>query len=124
MEKNGSSLQFNKLRNAMDRYYEGEDFYEEKDDDDEGDDEKEDGVFIDQDQLMDAMGMDLAKVELNHDLLDKAIKIASANWFWKFRSTSYKIKQIDSVYQHLQEITQLEEDDFDENSYIDDEREE
>lgn len=107
----------------MERYY-NEDpddrddapLFGDDDDDDEGDEEGEAVAFIDQQSILDVMHMDLAQTELNQHLLSKAIEIAEKQWFWSFRSSDYKMKEIESIYRRLIKLTEQAEDDSEEDS--------
>ena len=84
-------------------------------DDEFGEVEFEDGdeavAFIDQRDLLEVMHIDLAQSELNHILLSKAIDIAEKHIFWRFRSSTYKMDQIELIYKKLLVITEeLEEE--------------
>ncbi len=98
----------------MDRFY-NEDpenekpFFSNHDNDDDNDDD--DDLFIEEDtiafiqgDMVDVMQVGIAQDELRHELLDKATKIASSQWFWSFRSTAYKMNQISMAYHSLLEI--------------------
>lgn len=101
----------------MDRFY-NEDSENEKpffgshDDDDDDDDEddlydmEEDTIaFIQSQDLVDVMQVGIAQDGLKHSLLDKAIKIAEAHWFWRFKSSVSKMKEIAIIYESLVMIT-------------------
>ena len=62
-------------------------------------------AFVDQDGLLGVMQMDLAQSELNQDLISKAISIASNSWFWRFKNTSSKMKEIGEIYKQLMDMT-------------------
>ena len=101
----------------MERYYnedtddkDKEPFFGDGDDDDDDEDgeeimEGEAMAFIDQQGLIDVMHMDLAQTELNQHLLSKAIEIAEKSWFWCFRSSDYKMKEIEAIYKRLVKLT-------------------
>jgi len=59
------------------------------------------------------MQMDIAQSELNQHLLEKAIKIARESLFWRFRATSWKMKEIEKIYRQLLKLTEDEEQEGD-----------
>lgn len=96
----------------MDRFFNDDEHNPEQfqfDDDEFGTDyeeiEEEAVAYIDKRDLLDVMHMDLAHSELNHTLLSKAIGIAEKSIFWCFRSASYKMDQIELIYNRLLLIT-------------------
>jgi hypothetical protein len=96
------------------RFYNNEDddeqFKFEDDTFDENEDEEEgDIAYVSSDNLVDMMHMDLAQTELNQHLLAKAIEIAKHSFFWRFRSTAAKMKEIKKIYKDLTEMTEEEE---------------
>ena len=108
----------------MERYYnedpddkDKEPFFGDGDDDDDEDGdgeaimEGEAMAFIDQQGLIDVMQMDLAQTELNQHLLSKAIEIAENSWFWCFRSSEYKMNEIEAIYKRLVKLTADESED-------------
>lgn len=80
------------------------------DDDDDFEDEEEGIAFIDQQGIIDVMQMDLAQVELNQQLLGKAMEIAKQNWLWYFKSANTRMKDIEMIYQSLLRITERDEE--------------
>lgn len=102
----------------MERFYDEEDKDKEPifgpdDDGDDGDDD-EDGeetiVTMDQGSIIEVMGLDLAQVELNQQLLDRAIEIAKQGWFWGLKSADTRMKEIDSIYKKLLKLIDSEEE--------------
>jgi uncharacterized protein with gpF-like domain len=100
---------------AMERFYENdpddekEPFFGDNDEDDDDDviDEESDAVaFIDQQGIIDVMNMDLAQTELNQHLLSQAIEIAKQSWFWGFKSTDSRMKEIETIYKRLLKLTE------------------
>lgn len=95
----------------MERYYSDDDdekdepFFDTDDDDDDGDGE-ETIAYIDNDDMITVMQMELARTELNQKLLDRAILLAEKAWFWQFRSNEYKTKQISRIYQNFLSLTE------------------
>lgn len=75
---------------------------DEEDDDDEDDEEMS---FINQQGMVDIMQMDLAKTELNQQLLARAVDIAKQSWFWSFRSSNSKMREITKIYKELLILT-------------------
>lgn len=61
-------------------------------------------AFIDEGDLAQAMRIELAEVELDQDLMDKAINIARQSWFWSFKSNEKKMRDIEFIYQNLKRI--------------------
>lgn len=81
--------------------------YDDDDDDDDDDDlEAETIAYIQSPDLMQYMQFGLNG---NH-LLDKAVEIASQNWFWKFKSAESKLSDIALIYHNLQIITEPPEE--------------
>ena len=91
----------------MERFFdnndESEQFFEE-------DDEQEHVAYVDQDGLLEVMQMDLTQTELNQALLAKAIAIAEKSFFWRFRSTASKMREIHEIYMTFYEMTKEEEE--------------
>lgn len=96
------------------RFYNNEDddeqFKFEDDTFDENEDEEGDIAYVSSDNLVDMMHMDLAQTELNQHLLAKAIDIAKHSFFWRFRSTTTKMKEIKKIYKDLAEMTEEEKE--------------
>jgi hypothetical protein len=80
-----------------------DDGYGDDNDDDDSDDEIS---IIDEQDIIEAMSLDLEKIKLNHSLLNKSIKIAKHSWFWRFKSPITKLKDIEFIYNKLMEITE------------------
>tara|TARA_Y100000034_G_C6853587_1_gene387545 strand:- start:390 stop:716 length:327 start_codon:yes stop_codon:yes gene_type:complete len=66
--------------------------------------EEEAVAYIDKQDLLEVMHMDLAQSELHNNLMSKAISIAEKSIFWRFRSSTYKIDQIELIYDKLLNI--------------------
>lgn len=100
----------------MDRFYnndpEPEFPFDDEDEDEEMDRENPTTLYIDEDSLIEAMHMDLAQSELNHHLIGKAIEIASNSFFWRFKSTKTRMKDIEEIYRTLLRITEEEEEEI------------
>lgn len=94
----------------MDRFYNNDPEPEFPFDDDEDEMDEPSTVYIDEDSLIEAMHMDLAQSELNHHLIGKAIEIASNSFFWRFKSTKTKLKDIEEIYRTLLRITEDSEE--------------
>jgi len=99
------------------RFYNNEDddeqfkFEDDTFDENEDDEDDEEAIaYVNSDNLVDMMHMDLAQTELNQHLLSKAIEIAKQNFFWRFRSTTSKMQEIKKIYQDLSEMTENEEE--------------
>jgi Uma2 family endonuclease len=90
----------------VERYFNNEDESEQFFEDD--DDNEEHVAYVDQDGLLEVMQMDLTQNELNQALLAQAISVAEKSFFWRFRSTSSKMKEIGEIYKKLMEMTQEE----------------
>lgn len=65
-------------------------------------------AYIDSDGLVEMMHMDLAQTELNQHLLSKAIDLAKQGFFWRFKSTATKLKEIKDIYRQLIRMTEDE----------------
>lgn len=76
------------------------------DDDDDGIMEGEVIGFIDQQGILDAMHMDLQEIELNQNLLGRAIEIAESHWLWRFKSHATKLAEIEEIYHQLIKMTE------------------
>ena len=63
-------------------------------------------AYVDSEDLISMMNMEIAQSELSHHLLSKAIEIAKQSFFWSFRSTTSKMKEIKKIYQELTEMTE------------------
>lgn len=85
-----------------------EDGFDDYDDEDEG--EEGNVAYIDSEGLVDLMHMDLAQTELNQDLLSKAIDLAKQSFFWRFRSTASRLKEIREIYRQLIKMTDEDEE--------------
>lgn len=86
----------------MERY-----FHNEPDDDNEHED-MEHFVQASKSDIMDVMQMELAEQELNEKLLTQAHKIASSEWRWIFRSTKYKMRKVQRIFERLKRIVSEE----------------
>lgn len=62
--------------------------------------------YIDRQNVVDVMQMELAQTELYQKLLDKAVEIAKSNWLWRFRSSEKKIDDIEKIYKKLFSMTE------------------
>lgn len=103
----------------MERFYDNdpekddeEPFFDSNDDDDD-DEELEEGeavAIIDQQGIIDVMGLDLAQTELNQQLLGKAIEIAKQSWFWYFKSAEARMDEIEAIYKRLVKLTEDSKD--------------
>ena len=98
----------------MDRFYNEDSenekpFFGSNDDDDDDDDnlyddmEEQTIAFIQHPDLVAQIG--LAQDNFKQQLLDKAIRIAEASWFWRFKSSTSKMKEIAIIYEVLAMIT-------------------
>ena len=79
--------------------------------DDDFENEYEDGEeeivgYIDSSEILEVMQMDLAQTELNQHLLSKAMEIAKQNFWWRFKSTAYKMSEIEKIYHKLMDMTE------------------
>lgn len=95
----------------MERFFNNDeepDFSQFQEGDEEGDEGQEESLYVDQDGLLEVMHVDLAQNELNQGLISKAISIAEKSWFWSFRSTKSKMKEIEEIYQQLLRLTEQE----------------
>lgn len=94
----------------MERFYNNEDDEQSQFEDDNFEDEYEEGeeaiAYVDSDDLISMMNMEIAQSELNQHLLSQAIGIAKQSFFWRFRSTETKLKEIKKIYQELIEMTE------------------
>ena len=112
MEENVQPLQRNSVRsNMVERFYNNEDDEQFSFEDDTFEDEYEETegdaiAYVDSDDLISMMNMEIAQSELSHHLLSKAIEIAKQSFFWSFRSTATKMKEIKKIYQDLIEMTE------------------
>lgn len=88
----------------MERFFQGDD-----DEQDDEDGEMSHFVRASKDDIMDVMQMELVEQELNQKILEQAQRIASAEWNWFFKSTTYKLKKIQRVYIRLKKIASEEE---------------
>lgn len=114
MEKNDLSIQCGHVRgnNKMKRFFndeepeehffslEGEQFF--------GEDEDIISAFIDKEDIINVMNMDIAESELNHNLLMQAIKVSEKSMFWKFLPEKHKIESIKSIYEKLKKVVSTE----------------
>jgi len=105
------ALQRTKLRFKMERFFNNDDEdnvpeFEFKDDTfEEYEEDTEAIAYIDKQDLLEVMHMDLAQTELANDVMSKAIGVAEKSIFWRFRSADYKMKQIELIYIRLMQIT-------------------
>jgi hypothetical protein len=56
---------------------------------------------MDNEDIVEIMHADLVHMELDHQLMDKAIAIASKDIFWYLRSPLTKVKAIELIYNGL-----------------------
>lgn len=80
--------------------------------DDDFEDYEEDGEvgYIDSNEILEVMQMDLAQTELNQHLISKAMEIAKQNFWWRFKNTAYKMAEIEKIYQRLVAMTEIEDE--------------
>jgi hypothetical protein len=96
----------------MERFYNNEDdeqYFEDDTFDESEMDDEEAIAYVNSDDLVEMMHMEIAQSELNHHLLSKAIEIAKHSFFWRFRSITAKMKEIKKIYKDLAEMTDEEE---------------
>jgi hypothetical protein len=79
---------------------EGEQFF--------GEDDEIISAYIDKEDIISVMNMDIAESELNHNLLMQAIKVSEKSMFWKFLPEKYKVENIKSVYDKLKKVVSTE----------------
>ena len=65
-------------------------------------------AYIDKQDLINVMNIDIAESELNQNLLAQAIKISERNILWKFLSNKTKIKSLQTTYDELKKIISTE----------------
>lgn len=97
----------------MERYYnddsdkDQEPFFGSGDDNDEDPEETEEALaFMQRQNVIDVMQIELAQIELNQKLLAQAVAIAEQEWLWWMRGVGYKTAQIEAVYKRLVQITE------------------
>lgn len=82
------------------------------DDDHEFDDEtgeESSGEFhVDDEAIIEAINVDLLQNDKQHKVLEQAIKVASGDWFWNFRSETTKLKSISRIYKRILKIIEKE----------------
>jgi len=83
-------------------------FHNEPDENDEPHEDMEQYVQASRQDIMDVMHIELAEHELNERLLKQAHRIASAEWKWIFKSTTYKIKKIERIFNRLKKVIEEE----------------
>lgn len=94
----------------MRKFFNGDGDNGEFDFDGEAEDESGRNVEISIDtDVLGAMELDLAEVSLNHQLLDRAIKVAKQNVFWWFKSPAKKMKCIEKIYRRLDRLVMINE---------------
>lgn len=81
----------------MERYYDESDNEPYFGSDDEGDEEISE-TYFEKDDVLNVMQLDIAQKELKQEVLDKAIAIAKATWFWRFKSLDKKLIAIQRAY--------------------------
>lgn len=84
-------------------------FYGEPEEDDDDENEFNHFVKASSNDIMEVMQMELIEQEINERLLGQAYTLASAEWQWPFRSASYKVKQVRTVFKRLKKIISEEE---------------
>lgn len=111
VEKDVYPIQRTKLRFKMERFFNDDDdnapeFQFQDDTFEDGEEMMEEGIaYIDKNDLLEVMQLDLAQTQLSNNLLSKAIEIAEKTFFWRFRGAEYKMKQIEMIYIRLVQIT-------------------
>ena len=64
--------------------------------------------YLNSQEIISVINADLAQKEMKLELLEKAIKIASSAWFWRFKSEEKKLDAIIRMYFALRELTEIE----------------
>ena len=85
----------------MERYFHNEP------DDNEDEQEHEDMehfVRASKADVLDVMHLEIAEQEINERLLQQAYKRASSEWKWTFRSTTFKMKKVQRIFDKLKRI--------------------
>jgi len=78
-----------------DNFYQKEDI---DDDDDDGDDDDMD-EFVSRDELLDMMGIDIIEAKMSVKLLTYSAQLAKkGTLFWKWRSLTYQMTRIHTIY--------------------------
>ncbi len=84
-----------------------EDGYEESEFEDET--ENDNGEFeVDDEAIIEAINVDLMQGDRNYRILEQAIKVASQDWFWSFKSENAKVKKISRLYKRMSKIIEKE----------------
>lgn len=109
MEKDVYPVWRSCVRLNMDRFFnDDENNPEFKFEDDQFGSEFDDEIeFIDRQDLIEMMHLELAQDEFNKEILSRAIEIASKNISWYFRGPEYKMNQIELIYNNLLKITDI-----------------
>ena len=68
-------------------------------DDHEEDEDDIQNTSFSKDDLVHLMGIDIIEAKMNLDLLTQAIHIAeTGTWFWKWRSLTFQLTRIQTIY--------------------------
>jgi len=70
----------------------------------DGEHEQEFEVNIDTD-ILGAMELDLAEINLSHQLLDRAVALAKQDLWWWFRRPAVKMRRVERIYRRLEYLT-------------------
>ena len=76
--------------------------------DDGFDDEDVEFIGYGEEDILDAMRLDLAQLELNQHLLAAAITVAERSFFWRFKSVDRKMDDIQKIYRTFLLLTEDE----------------
>lgn len=62
-----------------------------------------------EEHIIGAMQFEIAEQEMNFELMSKSIDVASSSFFWKFKSSKSKLKDIELIYNELKRIREEED---------------
>lgn len=98
----------------MERYYDNnseddaEPFFGESEE--ENNDEIEEAIFVDSNNIVEMLHIELAQTELNQQLMAQAVEIAKQSWFWCFKSAQTRMNEIEMIYKRLLTIADDEKE--------------
>jgi hypothetical protein len=76
------------------------------DDNEEMDEDEGEIRYIEPDQLLEALHMNMSQINPDSDLMNTAVQIAENSFLWRFRSSDYKLKEIEKIFKKLTQITE------------------
>lgn len=62
-------------------------------------------AYMSKQGILNAIQLDLAQIEINQNLMEQAIQIAEKSFWWRFKSSADKMKELSFIYKKLMRLT-------------------